>query len=120
MLRKHDKELETFHEVVTERNHLRNLHKDFEEWKERNEKDQRKLFADFLTTFNVQKENLKTAAITEREWESKYNELKENNDCISNKLKTQKCIENKLNEKVEESEKNMKCVQKELCNTKVK
>jgi len=113
------KKLEEFNTVVSERNNLREIYKQIEQNNENKDNGHRKLFTDLLATFQLQTEKLKKAANAEYQWEAKYGKLEDTNNCINRQLKILKCNENKLQSQLEDTETTLKCVQKELCTTKV-
>lgn len=114
-----NKKLEEFDSVVSDRNNLRELYKQFEESNEKNMKDHKKAFAELSDKCDQQTEKLKKIANSEYQWELKYGKLEDTNNCISRQIKVLKCNESKLQSQLAETETTLKCVQKELCTTKV-
>lgn len=114
-----NKKLEEFDSVVSERNKLREIYKQFEQSNEHNINSHKKAFAELSATCDEQTEKLKKAANSEYQWELKYGKLEDANNCMSRQIKILKCNENKLQSQLAETEITLKCVQKELCSTKV-
>lgn len=111
--------LETYDEVVTERDNLRTLVKDFEQWNEKHDANRKKMFTALLTSIEDQTNKLKQAATLECTWQVKYSELQNINDDMTNELKNVKFNERLLKSRLEFAEKRIKCIQSELCQVKV-
>jgi len=105
--------------VVAERNELRDLRIQLEEWKENILDENKKAFIELLTVFNVQSEKLKQVATDECKWQIKYSELLNLNNCLADKLKALKSNEVGLQSKISESEKNQKNAENALYSAKV-
>jgi len=105
--------------MVTERNELRDLRKQLEDWKENILDENKKAFTELLTVFNVQSEKLKQVATDECKWQIKYSEMLNLNNCLADKLNALKSNETELQSKLAESEKNKKIVENELCSAMV-
>lgn len=105
--------------MVAERNELRDLCKQLDQWKENILDENKKAFTELLTAFNVQSEKLKQIAMEECKWQIKNSELENLNTCLTDRLKAAKSQEFALQSKLEETEKSKKTVQNELRSTKV-
>lgn len=95
---------------------MRELVNEFEQWKKTNDDCRKQAFDELLESFEVQCGNFK---IAERNWQSKYCNLQKVNDCITSQLNTLKSNECTLQQKLESTGNNTKCLQKELCHIKV-
>lgn len=104
--------------MITDRDNLRELISELEQKKENNDVS-RKVFTDLLTSFEDQAEKLRKVATAECNWQTKYDELLSVNDCITDQLQVLNSNECILNSKLESSEKNIKCAQKDLDSIKV-
>ncbi|VVC34786.1 Hypothetical protein CINCED_3A005404 [Cinara cedri] len=111
--------LRTHDEVVTERNHLRTIVKDFVQWSEKNDVNRKEVFTELLTSFEDQADKLKNAATVECTWQVKYSELQNIKDAIADELKNIKSNKRQLKSKLENAEKNNKCIQNELWEVKL-
>ncbi|VVC25672.1 Hypothetical protein CINCED_3A004195 [Cinara cedri] len=109
------KKVDTYNEVVNEKNRLQELVNEFEQWKKNVEVTRRTTFNELNKSFEDQGEKLK---LTEINWQSKYCKLKKANDCITNQLNTLKSNERILQIKLENSENNLTCLQKEMISVK--
>jgi len=114
-----NKKLEEFDSVVSERNKLREIYKQFEKSHEDSINAHKKAFCELSATCDEQTKKLKECANSEYQWELKYGKLEDANNCMSREIKILKCNENKLQAQLAETEITLKCVQKELCQTKV-
>lgn len=113
------RKIDSFSDVITERNELREQCKKNERWMEDSESEHKKVFAELLNTFNVQTEKLKKVMSGESKWQEKYDILQECYNRTNNELNAVKSNENKLQCKADKCEINSKCVGKELSCTKV-
>lgn len=104
--------------MITDRDNLRELVNELEQRKENNDVS-RKVFTDLLTSFEDQAEKLRKVATAECNWQTKYHELQSVNDCITDQLQILNSNECILKSKLESSEKNIKCAQKDLDSIKV-
>lgn len=109
------KKLDSYDVIVSERNDLQELCNEFQKWRENNKKEQSKMFTDLLSTFDIQSEKLKQVTAEEMKWKSKYCELQQINDSITDRLDVLKLNERNLKSKLSEVEKEKECIQKELC-----
>jgi len=114
-----NQKLEDFDSVVSERNKLREIYKQFEKSNENTINSHKKAFAELSATCDQQTEKLKKVANAEYQWELKYGKLEDANNCLTRQMKSLKCNENKLQSQLTEAETTLKCVQRELCTTKV-
>ncbi|XP_025198175.1 putative leucine-rich repeat-containing protein DDB_G0290503 [Melanaphis sacchari] len=112
-----NKMLEEFDAVVSERDSLQKLCKQFEQSKEDNYNGHKKALNELLATCDIQSEKLKKAADLEYKWEHRYGELEDANNYLNRQLKAAKCNENKLQLQLTETETTLKCVERELCTT---
>lgn len=92
---------------------------EFTIWRENNDINRKKVFEELLLSFKDQSEKLKKAICADTDRQAKYNKLQNAHDAISDELKIVKCNKNNLECRLEDSEKNIKCLQKELRYTKV-
>lgn len=113
------KKLESYDELVAERNDLRNLCKQFEEWNEKNEREHQKVLDEMLNTLDERTKKLKKCENSEIVWEKKYDELQSHSNCLDDTLNAMKIDFTDLQLKLADSEKERKCLQKDLCCTKV-
>ncbi|XP_015370883.1 PREDICTED: keratin, type I cuticular Ha1 [Diuraphis noxia] len=113
-----NKKLQEFDSVVSERNELREIYKEFEQSNEECTNGHKKAFAELSAKCEEQAEKLKQFASAEYQWETKYGKLEDANNCMNRQIKILKCNENKLQSQLTETETNLKCIQKELCTTK--
>lgn len=115
----YEKKFEMYNEVVTERNTLLESVKQFEQWRDKNDIEREKTFTEQLTSFEAQCEKLKKITTEKCNLQSKFCDLQKVNHEITDQLKTLKVNENIFTLKLENSEKNTKCAQNELCRVKV-
>lgn len=113
------RKLDSYNEVVCERDELRQLSCENDAFKEKYESDHRKLYTELLCMYNAQTKKLKKVSDSECKWKSMYNELEIVNDNLMDELRIVKANECKLKSDLEECEKNRKCLQQELCCVKV-
>ncbi|XP_025202158.1 spindle pole body component 110-like [Melanaphis sacchari] len=108
-----------FDEVVSERNNLQKLYKQFEQSNEdSNKKFYKKSFNELLGRCDVISKKFKKAADTEYQWELKCRKLEDDNNGLNRQLRILKFNENKLQSEFAEIETTLKFVQRELCTTK--
>lgn len=113
------RQLEKCDELIDERNCLRNMINELEQCKKQSDCDSKKTIQDLLTKFETQSIKLKKLANTECDWKTKNCELQNINDCLNDQLHNLKSHLNQIQCKLVESEKNVKCGQKEIYNLKV-
>lgn len=111
--------LEKYDELADERNCLRNMINELEQCKKQSDCDNKKMFQELLTKFDAQSNKLKKMANAECDWKTKNCELQNVNDCMNDQLHNLKSHFNQIQFKLSETEKSLKCTQKELCNLKV-
>lgn len=114
-----NKKLEDFESVVRERDDLRELYKQFGKNNDEMKIQSRQVFEDLLSSYEIQTETLKKVATAEYQCELRNEKLEDKISDIDHELKILKCSENKLQSELADSENNLKCVQNELCTTKV-
>ncbi|XP_026819239.1 keratin, type I cuticular Ha1-like [Rhopalosiphum maidis] len=110
-----NKKLEEFDAVISERDGLKKLCKQFEQSKEDNYNGHKKALNELLAMCDSQAEKIKKNADMEYKWECKYGKLEETINCLNRQLKTAKCNENNLQSQLTETDTTLKCTQKELC-----
>lgn len=113
------KKIKAFDEIVTEKDNLQKSVNEFELWKEKNDVFRKKVFDELMSSFENQSDMLKKANCAKYDWQAKHNKLEDVYDCINDQLKILKSNKNNLEAKLEDSEQNVKCLQKELRYTKV-
>lgn len=113
------RKLDSYDAVIGEKNELQEIRNRLEQWKGNIFNENKKALAELLVAFNDQSEKLKQVAAEECKLQIKYNELRNSNSCLDEKLKALTTDANELQSKLAESEKSTKRVQKELCDTKV-
>lgn len=109
----------TYNEMLTEMDTLRELVNQFEQWREKNNAQRLKVFNELFTSFQAQSEKIKTLTTEKCNLEYEYRNLQTVNRNTIDQLKTVQFNENMLMLRLENSEKNTKCVQKEKCSIKV-
>lgn len=112
-------QLEKYDEIVDERNCLRNMINELEQCKKQSDCDNKKMFQELLAKYDVQSNKLKKLVNLECEWKTKNCELQNSNDCMNDQIHNLKSHLNQVQFKLSESEKNLKCTQKEICSLKV-
>jgi len=111
--------LENFDSVVRERDDLRELYKQFGQNDMEMKIQSREVFEDLLSKYELQTKTLKKVATAEYQCEVRNEKLQDDINDMNHELKILKCNENKLQSELAESETRLKCVQDELCTTKV-
>ncbi|VVC38312.1 Hypothetical protein CINCED_3A025416 [Cinara cedri] len=118
LIGKLNKKLKVFDEIVIEKNNLQKSVNEFEIWREKNDVFRKKVFDELMSSFEDQSEMLEKANCAKSDWQSKHNKLEDIHDCITDQFKSLKSQKNDLNFKLEDSEQNVKRLQKELRYTK--
>jgi len=111
-----NKKLKDFDSVVYERNDLREIYKQFEQYNEENKIGGRKLFTELLAKYEIQTEKFKKVANAAYQYELKNEKLEDEINCMNHQLQTLKNNDNNLQSDFETK---LKCVQNELCKIKV-
>jgi hypothetical protein len=114
-----NKKLEENEALVSERNELKKICKQFEQNKEDSYNAHKKSFNELSATCNVQSEKIKKAMDIAHQWELKNEKLEDTNNCLNSQLKTLKHNSNKFESQLAETETILESVQKQLCITKV-
>ncbi|CAI6353376.1 unnamed protein product [Macrosiphum euphorbiae] len=113
-----NRRLEEFDSVVCERNKLREIYKQCEKNHEDSINAYKKAFCELSAKCDEQTKKLKECANSEYQWELRYGKLEEANNSMCGQIQILKCNESKLKSQLAETEITLKCVQKELCQTK--
>lgn len=114
-----NRKLGSYDELLAERNELRNLYKQFEEWKAKNEREYKKVLDEMMNTLVERTKKLKKCENSECQREKKYEELQNHINCLDDHLNAMKVQVTDLEMKLVNTEKERKCLQKKLCCTKV-
>lgn len=114
-----NKKLENFDSLVNERDHLREIYKDFECYDAQYRNENRQLFKVLLEKYEIQTETLKKVANAEYQCELENEKLEDKNNCMNHQLQILKNNENKLQSELADSKTNLQSVQNELCTIKV-